>query len=137
PAGRHALRGGRRPPRQLRLGALLRRDLVEEGDERPETGTHVPGPADRLVAGPEQLVGDVERGERERLHRVPDARALELRHAPLHELRELAEVVGRGLGGVRQRLDDERQLDAQRLTHSGLYSLSLPTLFILASTSGR
>src|SRR5436309_1094141 len=115
-----------------RIGLASR--VVAEGDERPEACADVPGPARLLVARLEQLVGDVERGERERLQRVLHARTLELRHALFHELRELADVVGRGVGAEREGLAEEGQLDALGRAHSCLSGSSLAMSFRIAST---
>src|SRR5206468_2348429 len=129
----------RRAPRgeSEKLGRFLRRGSVEQGDERSEARADVGGPVPLLVSRTEELVGDVERGERDRLQRILDPGALELGHAVLHELRELSDVVGRGLGAERERLAEERELDAPPLGHSGLSSSSLAMSFRIESTCVR
>src|SRR5438093_8296 len=128
-----------RLPAVVGLGRAL--DLILTGRpvdareaERTEACADVPGPARLLVARLEQLVGDVERGERERFQRVLHARTLELRHPLFHELRELADVVGRGVGAEREGLAEEGQLDALGRAHSCLSSSSLAMSFRIAST---
>src|SRR5437660_1733336 len=84
-AAAEALRRARRGESE-KLGRFFGRGSVEQGDERPEARADVGGAVPLLVSRTEELVGDVERGERDRLQRILDPGALELGHALLHEL---------------------------------------------------
>src|SRR5947199_46048 len=124
------------PSRRLALGARIpRRDFFEQSDESAEPRAHVACVAILVLARAKQLVGDVERRERQRRQRILDARALELPHALLEILREPAQIVRRRPGANRQRLAGQIELDPPWLAHScGLSRSSLPMSFKIMST---
>src|SRR5207249_9178862 len=58
-------------------GRFARRDVVEKLQERIEPLGDVAALPALVLAGAEQLIGDLERRQRERGHRIPHARGLE------------------------------------------------------------
>ena len=91
-ARRQGRRGGVRPGRQA----------VEHLDQRADALADVALLARLVLAGAEQLVGDVERGQRQRGQRILHAAAGERADALFEISRELAQVLGRGLGTNRR-----------------------------------
>src|SRR5262249_46568325 len=120
--------------RQSSLG-LTRCDGLQHADHGPDALGQLALVAGQLLAGAEQLVGDVERGEGEGLDGVLPP------HLPLYALRpllhvggEVADVLGVGLAADRVLLTKDLDLDAVGLAHSWSLSISLSMALTCART---
>src|SRR5262249_7811377 len=116
-----------------------RRGRVEELAQHTQTRPGVVVGEGPLVPLAEELVGDVERGEREQLDGIlpRPAVAADLSHARPAVPRGLGHVLGGPLAPDRVLLTEDLDLDAMLVRHGVAYRSSLSSSFRMPSTWAR